>query len=263
MGKKKKRKKALEQNIASDHAAPLQDQPADKPDTPNEPDEPDEPNKPDKPNKKSKKKKMKRQSMLARREHPNWPLIGLASAGMLLTAYLVITSWLGVDPLYCVEGSACDIVQGSRWGTLMSLPTAFWGFITYAVLAYIGFRVRSTEWHWKSAWLVSMVGMGYSIYLNAISFFVIDAMCTYCLISLSIMTAIFATVVSQRPKGLPDFKYPTWIGETVIIAVLVVGGLHLYYSGVFDPAAGPEDPYLRGLAEHLTKKEAILYGAYW
>ena len=245
MGKKKKRKKALEQNIASEQDAQAQEQP------------------PDKPDKKDKKKKMKQQPMLAKREHPNWPLVGLASAGMLLTAYLAITSLLGGTPLYCAEGSTCDIVQSSRWGTLMHLPTAFWGFMTYAVLAYIGFRVRSTEWHWKSAWIVSMVGLGYSLYLNTISFFVIEALCAYCLASLSIMAVIFAMVVTQRPKGLVDFKYPTWIGETVVIAVLIIGGLHLHYSGVFDPTAGPEDPYLTGLAIHLTKKEAVFYGAYW
>ncbi len=239
MGKKKKRKKALEQNIATNEEAQAQEQPA------------------------GKKKRIKQQPMLARREHPNWPLVGLASAGMLLTAYLAITSLLGGAPLYCAEGSTCDIVQSSRWGTLMHLPTAFWGFMTYAVLAYIGLRVRSTEWHWKSAWIVSMVGLGYSLYLNSISFFVIEALCAYCLASLSIMAVIFAMVVSQRPKGLSDFKYPAWIGETVVITVLIIGGLHLHYSGVFDPTAGPEDPYLKGLAVHLTKKETVFYGAYW
>jgi uncharacterized membrane protein len=248
LGKKKKRKKALEQNAASEQEAQAQEQLSDNPDMPD---------------KKNKKKKIKQQKMLTKRTDPNWPLVGLASVGMLLTAYLIITSWLGTTPLYCAEGSTCDIVQNSRWGTLMSLPTAFWGFLTYAVLGYIGLRVRSTEWHWKSAWIVSIVGLGYSLYLNSISFFVIEALCFYCLVSLSIMATIFGVVVSQRPKGLVDFKYPTWVGETLVITVLIVGGLHLYYSGVFDPAAGPEDPYLRGLAEHLTKEEAILYGAYW
>jgi len=37
----------------------------------------------------------------------------------------------------------------------------------------------------------------------------------------------------------------------------------MHYSGVFDPAAGPEDPYLRGLAEHLSKEKAVIYGAFW
>lgn len=239
MGKKKKRRKALKEKTASKEEAQVQEKPA------------------------GDKKKKKRQPMPTKRQHPNWPLTGLAAAGMLLTAYLVMSSWLGGHPLFCEEGSSCDIVQRSRWGTLLYLPTAFWGFMTYAVLAYIGFRVRSPGWHWKSAWLVSMVGLGYSLYLNTISFFEIEAMCAYCLASLSIMAAIFGVVLSQRPKGLPDFRYPTWAGETILITVLIVGGLHLHYSGVFDPSTGPEDPFLKGLAEHLSKDEVVLYGAYW
>lgn len=182
---------------------------------------------------------------------------------MVLTGYLVLISWLGKYPLYCEGGSTCDIVQQSRWGTFLMLPTAFWGFLTYAALAYIGFRVRSPGRHWKSAWTVSLVGLSYSIYLNAISLFVIEAACIYCLTSLSIMAVIFGVVFFQRPSGLPNFKYAAWAGETIVLTMVIVGGMHLHYSGVFDSAAGPEDPYLRGLAQHLTEENAVVYGAYW
>jgi hypothetical protein len=39
--------------------------------------------------------------------------------------------------------------------------------------------------------------------------------------------------------------------------------MHLHFSGVFDPMAGPEDPFLKGLAVHLTQDQAFFYGAYW
>ena len=48
-----------------------------------------------------------------------------------------------------------------------------------------------------------------------------------------------------------------------MIAVLLIAGLHLHYSGVFDAAAGPEDPQLQALAIHLTGKGVKFYGAYW
>jgi hypothetical protein len=47
------------------------------------------------------------------------------------------------------------------------------------------------------------------------------------------------------------------------MTLVIVGSMHLHYSGVFDSAAGPEDPYLRGLAEHLSREKAIFYGASW
>jgi uncharacterized membrane protein len=115
LGNKKKRKKTLQEK-------------------------PPSPEKPSRQEKRAEQKKKKRQPVLKKRENPNWPLTALAVAGMMLTAYLVITSWLDQAPLYCDEGSSCDIVQQSRWGTFLSLPTAFWGFLTYATLGHIGYR---------------------------------------------------------------------------------------------------------------------------
>ncbi|TNF53676.1 vitamin K epoxide reductase family protein [bacterium] len=208
-------------------------------------------------------KKKKRQPVPRRREHPNWPLTALAGTGMVLTAYLSLTSWLGQHPLFCEGGSTCDIVQQSRWGTFLMLPTAFWGFLTYATLAYIGFRVRNPGRHWKTAWAVSLAGLSYSVYLNTISLFVIEAACIYCLASLLIMAVIFGLVFFQRPTGLPDFNFKVWAGEMIVLTVVIIGGMHLHYSGVFVPSAGPEDHFLRGLAEHLSENKDIIYGAYW
>ena len=209
------------------------------------------------------RKEKKKQPVLQKLENPNWLLTGLAGTGMVLTAYLVLTAWLDQPPLYCEEGSTCDIVQQSRWGTFLALPTAFWGFLTYAALAYISIRVRNPGAHWKSAWTVSMVGLGYSVYLMAVSVFVIEAACAYCIVSFSIITVIFGTVTFQKPKVLPKFNFAAFARQTVIITAVIVGGMHLHYSGIFDPAAGPEDPFLKGLAEHLTREKALLYGASW
>jgi len=242
LGKKKKRKTASQKKTM-----PLSDQPV----------------RPEPPVQKQRPEKKKKQRVLLKMKEPNWILTGLAAAGMILTAYLVITGWLDKAPLLCSDWSSCDIVQRSRWGTLLMLPTALWGFLTYAILFYIGFKVRNIELHWKSAWTVSMIGLGYSIYLITISMLVIEAACVYCITSFVIMAVIFGVLTSQRPKDLPNFNFMAIAKQAVIIAVVIIGGIHLHYSGVFDPKAGPEDPFLKGLAEHLTEDKAILYGAYW
>lgn len=196
-------------------------------------------------------------------EGPNRILSGLAALGMALTAYLVITGWLDNAPLLCEDGSTCEIVQKSRWGTLLMLPTSLWGFFTYATLFYIGFNVRNIAFHWKSASTVSMIGFGYSLYLIAISIFVIEAACAYCIASFLIMSAIFGVVTYQRPKNLSQSYLIAFAMQAVVITVIFIGGIHLHYSGIFDSKAGPEDPYLKGLAEYLTEDDAKLYGAFW
>ncbi len=182
---------------------------------------------------------------------------------MALTAYLVFTDWFGQPIFYCGEGNECNIVQQSRWGTFLGIPTALLGFLTYSTLAFIGIRIRNSVIHWKLAWTVSMLGLGYSVYLLAITLIVIEAACVYCIASFSILASIFVVVTYQRPTGLLDFNFAAWAKQAAVITVVIIGGMHLHYSGVFDPAAGPEDPYLSGLAEHLTLKKAVLYGAFW
>lgn len=197
------------------------------------------------------------------RRLPNWPLLGLSLAGAALTAYLTVTAWSEASPLYCGEGSSCDLVQSSRWGSFLGLPTAFWGLLGYLALGHIAYRVRSAARHWQFSWVIALMGAVYSVYLTVISLTVLEAICTYCLVSLALMLAILVTVTLQRPAGMPGFSWPGWAGQTTLLALLIVGGMHLHFSGVFDPASGPEDPYLKGLAEHLTSSGAIFYGAYW
>ncbi|MDO8283213.1 MAG: vitamin K epoxide reductase family protein [Thermodesulfovibrionia bacterium] len=210
----------------------------------------------------AKKKKFKKPQIPKYLDKPNWTLTGLAAAGMILTAYLSLIHWFGQKPLLCNEGSTCSIVQGSRWGTFLLLPTAFWGFLTYTALAFIGFKIRNRASHWKAAWTVSLIGFAYSIYLVSISIFVIKATCIYCLASFSIMTIIFIVMTSQR-SWLPNLNFASWARQAAIVAVIIIGGMHLHYSGIFYSGAGPEKPYLQGLVAHLVKEDAKMYGAFW
>ncbi len=194
---------------------------------------------------------------------PNWPLLGLAAAGMLVAGYLTYTGWSGAHAAFCAEGSGCDAVQSSRWATLLGAPTAFWGFLTYAVLAAVALRVRRATTHWQLAWVIALVGWAVSVYLTAVSVIALQATCVYCLTSLGILTAMLAVLVWQRPEGIRGFAWPGWLLQTGALGAGAVVLLVLYFSGIIGPASGPEDPYLRGLAQQLTEKGAKFYGAYW
>ena len=97
----------------------------------------------------------------------------------------------------CTVGSACDVVLNSRWSTLLGMPTSFWGFLTYALLAAIAWN-RYADSQWKFAWFVTVVGLLYSLYLTGISFFVLQAACPYCLTSLGLLSVIFVTLLVAK-----------------------------------------------------------------
>ncbi|MDX1433807.1 MAG: vitamin K epoxide reductase family protein [Gammaproteobacteria bacterium] len=190
-------------------------------------------------------------------------LLALAVAGMLLTAYLSAVAWLGESPAYCAAGSSCDVVQSSRWSTLLGVPLALWGLVTYALLAGLVWRMRTRRSTWPRATFVACIAAGISLYLTAISVFVIGAVCAWCLASLAIILAILAGLLWRRPAQLPGFQWRSYAPATLLSAALVVLALHLHWSGVFDPSAGPEKPYLKALAMHLDAEGARFYGAYW
>src|SRR5687767_8755545 len=192
---------------------------------------------------------------------PNRPLLALAGAGIAVAGYLTYTGWTGDRAAYCEVGGGCDIVQSSQWATLLGVPTALWGLLLYGGLAYIALRVRRPIVQWRGALVPAAPGRGVSVYPTALSVFVIQATCPYCLGSLGIFTAITALLLWQRPDGIPRFAWPKWLLQTAIPAVIVIAALHAQASE--RTARGPEDPYLRGLAERLADSGAVFYGASW
>lgn len=190
-------------------------------------------------------------------------LLALATAGLLITAYLTAVRWFGTTPLYCGPESGCDLVQSSRWSTLLGIPLSVWGMLTYGVLGGLVWRMRRRRATWIRATFIACVAAGISIYLTAISVFAIEAVCGYCLASLAIIVAMVAVLLWRRPAQLAGFQWRSYAPATLLSAALAVGALHLYWSGVFDPSAGPEKPYLKALAMHLEAKGVRFYGAYW
>jgi glutaredoxin len=104
--------------------------------------------------------------------------------------------------------------------------------------------------------------LGISLYLTSISLWEIQATCFYCLTSLSLMV-IVVVILAMQGRRMPGISWPGWLSATGGLAAAIVLLLHLHYSGVFSPAAGPEDPYLRGLAYKLTESGVKMYGASW
>jgi len=196
------------------------------------------------------------------RDGPNWPLLILAVVGMALSAYLTFTAWQGKLVAFCTEGTGCDVVLTSRWSTLFGMPTSFWGFLTYALLAAVAWnRHAGTQWGW--AWVISLFGLLFSLYLTSISFFELKATCPYCLTSLAVMAVIFTMTTLQRPANLAKFAWGPWLGKTIGVAAVVMVALHLHYAGYWGNAPQPEDPWVKALAEHLAKSDAKFYGASW
>ena len=192
----------------------------------------------------------------------NW-LFALALAGIALTSYLTFIAWFGEKPVLCGAGSQCDLVQQSRWSTLLGVPIALWGLLTYTLLARLVWRLRSRPSSWRAALFVAVVGAAVSWYLTAVSVFAIEALCAYCLASFAIANTLLIMLLLRRPAHMPEHAWSNALPTPLGSAVLIVFVLFLHFSGLFDPAAGPEKPHLKALATHLRDSGARFYGTYW
>ena len=196
--------------------------------------------------------------------HPLDPLLlGLAILGILLTGYLTLTTWFGEHPAYCGVDSDCDIVQSSRWSTLIGLPMTLWGLLTYTILAGLVWRLRRRASAWRKVLFFAGIGAGVSWFLTIVSIVEIEATCSYCLASFAIMNALLVLVLLRRPAQMPEHAWGKALPLPIVAVVALVLGLQVHFSGVFAPAVGPEDPYLESLATHLKEHGARFYGAYW
>ncbi len=185
-------------------------------------------------------------------------LLALTAAGILLTAYLSYVASVDSRPAFCGEDSGCDLVQSSRWAMFLGIPMAAWGLLTYLVMAGLAWRAATRPGRATALLFVAIGGFAISAYLTAVSVVAINATCSYCLASFGLITAIMLLAFARRPPG-----WAASAKEAAVVAVIIVAGLHLHYSGTFDKAAGPEDPQLRALAIHLTETGATFYGAHW
>lgn len=196
------------------------------------------------------------------RQTPNWPLLALSLIGVALAGYLSWTALTSTAVQGCAEGGGCDAVLSSRWATLMGVPTAVWGLLTYLGLAGTAF-IRRADTQWRTSWTLAFFGALYSIYLTTISLTTLGATCPYCLTSLALMTSILVVATYQRPITMKGFAWRPWLTWRGAVSAAVIVFLHLNYIGVVGRVPGVEDPTSRALAIHLAQSGAVMYGAHW
>jgi uncharacterized membrane protein len=116
-------------------------------------------------------------------------LAGLAVSGYLAWAHYADSS------VVCPIGGGCETVQESRYAELAGVPVALLGVVGYgAILALVGWDRPNAR---LGAAMLALTGVLFSAYLLIVQLFVIDALCTWCVINdvliapaLSVLTAL-------------------------------------------------------------------------
>lgn len=110
----------------------------------------------------------------------------LAVAGAIVSGLaLQVHYTVGTSPCSINEKWDCGIVNHSSFSMIAGIPVALIGVIGYLVMLWLGLARQRVV-----LFVVSLAGLGYSLYLAHLERDVIGVWCLYCVISLGIITAI-------------------------------------------------------------------------
>lgn len=116
----------------------------------------------------------------------------LSAAGFLDATYLTVEHYRSAVPP-CGLAGGCETVLTSDYSTIGGAPIALFGAFYYLavfLLAFGYFDSRRLVWLRLASWL-SVLGFGMSLVLVYLQFFVLRALCQYCLLSAGISTGLF------------------------------------------------------------------------
>ena len=130
-------------------------------------------------------------------------LVGAVDAG-----YLLVQTVSGKAvacpsvPIGRFNLNQCNIVLATPYAKFMGLPTALYGLVAYLFFAILVLYELTNRRLGAIKLLMYLSGLGVliSAYFIYLQFFVINALCFYCLTSATVMTLIFILSVTYNLK---------------------------------------------------------------
>lgn len=173
---------------------------------------------------------------------------------ILVSVYLTYVHYTEkAVPCPLLKTQDCNVVLSSSYSTLFGVPVSLLGFFLYVALAYNAYRIFSLSEHYdrkygKRLLYISSIGIIGAGYFNSVMLFKLNALCTWCEFTHIMIAIIFIL-------SLVMFS-PLKFGKKVALfaGLFIIGSL---FS--FIPVAETHD----ALAQCLTEKRVMMYGAYW
>ena len=134
-----------------------------------------------------------------------WLSMIMAGIGLLDSIYLLIFK-LSDNNAMCLGSGGCSTVNASRYSELYNIPVSLYGVMAFLVIALLLiFELKNIVTKGNSNLLlfgISLVGVIFSSYLTYIEFYVIYAVCPFCVISAVVMTIIFIISATELVRSL-------------------------------------------------------------
>jgi uncharacterized membrane protein len=126
--------------------------------------------------------------------------VALCLVGVAIAGYLTYVHYAGLRPI-CGISHGCETVQTSSYASLIGVPVALLGLITY-VLILVTLCLRDERALMTGSGL-TVIAFGFSAYLTYREVFTIHAICSWCVSSAIVFSlmAVTGTVRVVRLAG--------------------------------------------------------------
>lgn len=115
-------------------------------------------------------------------------LLILSGLGIGVATYLVYVHYAGIKPICAVSGG-CELVQKSKWSVFLGIPVADIGLAGYIAI-FGSLLIFKGELNRLVPMGIILVGFAFTCYLKYTEFFLVKAVCIWCVASALIMLAL-------------------------------------------------------------------------
>lgn len=115
-------------------------------------------------------------------------LLILSGLGIGVATYLVYVHYAGIKPICAVSGG-CELVQKSKWSEFLGIPVADIGLGGYIAI-FGSLLIFKGELNRLVPMGIILAGFAFTCYLKYAEFFLVKAVCIWCMVSAVIMLAL-------------------------------------------------------------------------
>jgi uncharacterized membrane protein len=121
--------------------------------------------------------------------------IVVSAAGVVVATYLTYVHYKPAA-LICTTGGGCETVQQSKYAVLAGIPVAILGLAAWALALVLA--IWDSELARTLLLAIALVALAFAVYLVVLQLFVIEAVCTWCMINDLAITPIFVVLTLLR-----------------------------------------------------------------
>jgi uncharacterized membrane protein len=118
----------------------------------------------------------------------------LSAVGIGIAGYLTYVHYAGLQPV-CGISHGCETVQTSAYATLLGIPVAVLGLLSYLAI-FVSLHLRGDR-PLLTGYALTLIAFAFSVYLTYRELFTIHAICSWC-VSSAVVFTLLAIVTSRR-----------------------------------------------------------------